>query len=246
MIRFDVLTLFPEIFHSPLEESILKRAREASLVQVVLHNLRDWAEGKHKTADDSPFGGGDGMVMKPDLLERAVNAVSADGEKAPVILLSPQGRRFDQNWARSLSRLSRVILVCGRYAGIDQRAVDRLFDCELSIGDYVLSGGELPALAVIEAVSRLCPGVLGNCESAGADSFPARLEASQFTRPRLFGRDDAPETIVGGDHKKVDEWRVRDSLRRTLLRRPDLFLSHAPDEQEMKALDEIKRELIGH
>ena len=246
MIQFDVLTLFPEIFTSPLEESILMRAREASLIRVRIFNLRDWSEDKHKSADDAPFGGGDGMVMKPDLLARAIAALALDGAKAPVILLSPQGRKFNQEWAQSLSRLERVVLVCGRYAGIDQRAIDRLIDCELSIGDYVLSGGEIPALAVIEAVSRLKPGVLGNQESAKNDSFPARLESSQFTRPRLFNNDDAPEVIAGGDHKKVDGWRKKDSLRRTLLKRPDLLLSWAPDEREARLLEEIKQELIDH
>jgi len=244
MIQFDVLTLFPEIFTSPLEESIMLKAREAGLIKVRLFNIRDWAGNKHKTVDDTVFGGGDGMVMKPDILEKAILAVRPDGRPAPALLMSPQGRKFSQEWAQSLAQLERIILVCGRYAGIDQRAISRLIDEELSIGDYVLSGGEIPALAVIEALSRLIPGVLGNQESASRDSFPARLEFNQYTRPRIFLGAEPPEVLLSGDHKKIDAWRQKESLRKTLLRRPDLLLQYPLEEGEARILDEIKQELF--
>jgi tRNA (guanine37-N1)-methyltransferase len=244
MIQFDVLTLFPEIFTSPLEESIMLKAREAGLVMVRLFNLRDWAEDSHKTVDDTVFGGGDGMVMKPDILEKAVLAVRSEGKPAPVLLMSPQGKKFNQEWAQSLAKLERIILVCGRYAGIDQRAINRLIDEELSIGDYVLSGGEIPALAVMESVSRLVPGVLGNQDSAACDSFPQRLEFNQFTRPRIFLDEEPPQVLLSGDHRKIQEQRQKESLRKTLLRRPDLLLSYPPDENEERILREIKKELV--
>jgi len=246
MMQFDVLTLFPEIFTSPLEESILMRAREAGRVRVRLFNIRDWSGDRHNTVDDTPFGGGDGMVMKPDVLERAVSAVRPDGPRAPVILLSPQGKKLDQEWAQQMASLERIILVCGRYAGVDQRAIDLLIDEELSIGDYVLSGGELPALVVIETVSRLVPGVLGNEQSAGRDSFPARLEFDQYTRPRSFHGSEPPEVIISGDHKRIEAQRRKESLRKTLLKRPDLLLRYPPDREEEALLEEIKQELASN
>ncbi len=245
MIQFDLITLFPEIFESPLQESLLQKAQEKGLLKIRIFNLRDWSLDKHKTADDAPFSGSDGMVLKPDLLERALAAVRPDGDLAPVILLSPQGRTFDQPWATELSRLSRLILVCGRYAGVDQRAIDRMVDAELSLGDYVLSGGELPALAVVETVSRLIPGVLGNAESPARDSFPARLEPAQYTRPRVFGKVSPPEVLLSGDHKKIQAWQEKESLRRTLLRRPDLLLRFPPNADEALLLKDIKGELVN-
>jgi len=244
MIQFDLLTLFPEIFTSPVNESILKRAKDAGLISLRLFNIRAFSSDKHKSVDDAPFGGGDGMVMKPEVLQKAILAVMQDGPGAPVILLSPQGRRFDQQWAQSLSKLERIILVCGRYAGIDERVVERLVDEELSIGDYVLSGGEIPALVVIEAVTRLIPGALGNEESVKVDSFPERLEFNQYTRPRLFEAAEPPETILSGDHKKIEEWRKKESLRKTLLKRPDLLLRYPPDQDEAELLEKIKQELL--
>jgi len=245
MIRFDLVTLFPEIFSSPLEESLLRKARDKGLLQVRIFNLRDWAADKHRSADDAPFSGSDGMVLKPDLLERALASIRPDGELAPVILMSPQGRTFDQQWARELSRLSRLILVCGRYAGVDQRAIDRMVDMELSLGDFVLSGGELPALAVVETLSRLVPGVLGNEESPAKDSFPARLEPAQYTRPRVFENEIPPEVLLSGDHAKIRAWQEKESLRRTLLRRPDLLLRFPPNADEALLLGEIKGELVN-
>jgi len=244
MIQFDILTLFPDIFNSPFQESVLKKAQEKGLIKIRIFNIRDRALDKHKTADDAPFSGADGMVLKPDLIERAILNVRGDGELAPVILLSPQGKKFDQQWANQLAKLSRLILVCGRYAGIDQRAIDRMIDLELSIGDYVLSGGEIPAMVVIETLSRLIPGVLGNQDSPKNDSFPARLEAHQYTRPRIFQNLEPPEVLLSGDHKKIQEFQRMASLRRTLLRRPDLLISFPPSQEEEKLLLKIKRELI--
>ncbi len=244
MIQFDIITLFPEIFASPLRESLLNKAREKGLLKIRLFNLRDWATDKHKTADDAPFSGSDGMVLKPGILEKAITEIRKDGEPAPVILLSPQGRRFDQEWAQGLARLNRIILVCGRYAGMDQRVIDRMVDLELSIGDYVLSGGEIPALVVIEALSRLIPGALGNLDSPKNDSFPARLESDQYTRPRLFQEREPPEVLLSGDHKKIEAWRKKESLRKTLLRRPDLLLRFPLTEDEAAIISRIKKELM--
>lgn len=244
MIQFEILSLFPEIFSSPLQESVLKKAQEKGLIKVRIFNIRDWALDKHKTADDAPFSGADGMVLKPDLIERAILDVRADGELAPVILLTPQGKKFDQQWANQLAHLNRIILICGRYAGIDQRAVERLIDLELSIGDYVLSGGEIPAMVVIETLSRLIPGVLGNQDSPKNDSFPERLEPHQYTRPRVFKNLEPPEVLLSGDHKRIQAFQKKASLRRTLLRRPDLLISFPPSEEEEELLAEIKKELI--
>jgi len=246
MIQFDVITLFPELFSSALRESILKRAQEKGLVMIRLINLRDWAVDRHKTADDAPFGGGDGMVLKPELLAKAIREVRLNGELAPVIGLSPQGRRFDQEWAKSLAHLNRVILVAGRYAGMDQRVIEQEVDEELSIGDYVLGGGEIPALVVIDAVARLVPGVLGNEESAQRDSFPERLEARQYTRPRRFEGEEVPGELISGDHKKVESWKKKDSLRRTLLKRPDLLVRYSLSAEEQKLLEQIKEELFSN
>jgi len=243
MIQFDVLTIFPEIFSSPLKESILARAQEQGLIKINLFDLRSWTQDKHRTVDDAPFGGGDGMVFKPEVLEQAILELRSKKPLAPAILLTPQGRRFDQSWAQQLAGLSRIILVCGRYAGIDQRVVELLIDEELSIGDYVLSGGEIPALVVIEAISRLIPGVLGNKDSARYDSFPARLEWAQYTRPRNFHSYLPPEPLLSGDHQRIERFREKDSLKRTLLKRPDLLLRFPPSPKEEKILEEIKKEL---
>lgn len=242
MIRFDVLTLFPEMFASVLAETTLKRALAAGLIEVKLHDLRDWAEGRHRQVDDLPYGGGDGMVLKPEPLFAAIRAVRAQGPEAKVTLLSPQGRRLDQAAVQELAERPRLILVCGRYAGVDERVRERLVDEELSIGDYVLSGGEVPTLVVIEAVARLIPGVLGNRESALADSFPQRLEAPQYTRPENFEGQAAPEVLLSGHHEAIRRFRLKESLRRTLLCRPDLFERYPPEGEELALLEEIKAE----
>jgi tRNA (guanine37-N1)-methyltransferase len=242
MIRFDLLTLFPEMFASVLGESILKRAVAARLIEVRLFDFRDWAAGRHQQVDDVPYGGGDGMVLKPEPLAAAIRAVRADGPAAPVTLLTPQGRRLDQTLVQDLAGRPRLILVCGRYAGVDERVRRHLVDEELSIGDYVLSGGELPALVVIEAVARQVPGVLGNQESAPADSFPRRLEAPQYTRPVEFESHAVPEVLVSGHHQAIRRWRQKESLRRTLECRPDLLEKYPPDGEEAALLEELAAE----
>ncbi len=242
-MRFDILSLFPGIFESPLAESILGRALAAGHIQVQLHDIREWAEGKHRVCDDAPYGGGDGMVMKPEPLAKAISAVQALEDGAKVILFTPQGRTFNQQMAGELAaERERLILVCCRYAGVDERILDKYVDLELSIGDYVLSGGEIPALAVVEAVSRLIPGVLGNEDSPENDSFPARLEYSQYTRPAQFEGLAVPEILLSGHHAQVERWRKKDSLRRTRDRRPDLLELFPPDEDERELLQELDAE----
>ncbi len=241
-MRFDVITLFPEMVVAPASESIVGRARQAGKIEVVVHDLRDWTEGKHKAADDSPFGGGDGMVMKPEPVVRAVRAAKELAPHSPVVLTSPQGRRLDQDMATELASLSGLIIVCGHYAGIDERAVAMAVDREISIGDYVLSGGEPAAVVIIDAVSRLVPGVLGNAVSAEDDSFPHRLEYPQYTRPAEFEGVKVPEVLLSGHHEKVRRWRKKESLRRTMERRPDLIGSWPLDDEEKELLAELLNE----
>ncbi len=210
LLRFDLLTLFPALFDGFLGESILKRAIEKGLVAVHRWDIRDWAEGKHKQVDDRPFGGGPGMVMMAPPTVAAVEAVRAAEEPAGrLIALTPQGRRLDQDHVRELSRESRLILLCGRYEGFDERILETLEPEQLSIGDYVLSGGEVAAMVVIDAVMRLIPGVLGDAESAVDESFgpDGGLEYPQFTRPRVFRGREVPEILLGGDHAAIARWR---------------------------------------
>jgi tRNA (guanine37-N1)-methyltransferase len=243
-MRFDVITLHPAMLAGPVSESILKRAIDAGKIEVVIHDLRDWAVGRHHVADDSPFGGGDGMVLKPEPLFGAIRSVKRMAPDSPVALLTPQGKTFSQQTARRWSRLPGLILVCGHYAGVDERVRERAVDYELSIGDYVLTGGEFAALVVVDAVARLIEGVLGNENSAEEDSFPARLEYPQYTRPAEFEGMAAPEILLSGHHERIRLWRRKESLRRTLLRRPDLLELYPPDDdEEQKLLLEIKREL---
>lgn len=223
-MRFDVLTLFPEIFASPLEESILKRAQERGLVSIHLTNIRDYATDRHHTTDDAPYGGGGGMVMKPEPLFAAVEAVLDGAVGVPVILMSPQGRLFTQAMARELARQPRLLLICGRYEGVDERVCQHLVTDEISIGDYVLSGGELPALVLIEAVTRLLPGVLGDPGATFEDSHvDGLLEYPHYTRPAVFRGWEVPEVLRSGDHAAVVRWRREQALRRTWERRPDLL-----------------------
>ena len=242
-MRFDIITLFPEMVKGPLSESILARARETGKIEVNVHNLRDWAHGRHLVVDDAPFGGGDGMLMKPEPLFAAVSAVREAAPGSPVVLLTPQGQRLDQATAEKWSQLSGLILLCGHYGGVDERVREKAVDFELSIGDYVLTGGELASLVVVEAVARLIPGVLGNEASPGDDSFPARLEYPQYTRPAEYEGMEVPTVLLSGHHEKIRRWRKKESLRRTLLRRPDLIDLYPPDEEEKELLAEIAREL---
>lgn len=237
-LRIDVVTLFPELFEPFLRTSVVGRAVEVGHIEVAVHDLRGWAHDRHRTVDDTPYGGGPGMVMKPEPLVEAIEALAGargPGRSAHVVLLSPQGRRLDQAGLERLAARERLILVCGRYEGVDQRVIELAVDEELSIGDYVLSGGEVPAMAVIEGVARLVPGVLGNPESAGTESFQAGLlEGPQYTRPPVFAGLVVPEVLRSGDHAAVAEWRARRARELTRRRRPDL-LGEAGTESERTA-----------
>ncbi len=242
-MRIDVITIFPGMFAGPLSESIVARARERGLVEIHVHDLRDYARDKHRTTDDYPFGGGSGMVMKPEPVFAAVESViGLAGGPCRVILMTPQGRTFTQDEARRLAREARIVLVCGHYEGVDERIRLALVTDEISIGDYVLTGGELPAMVVIDAVTRLIPGVLDE-ESTAAESFASGLlDYPQYTRPREFRGMRVPDVLVSGDHEKVRVWRRKQALARTLERRPDLLRRAELSSEDRRLLDEIERE----
>ena len=244
-MRVDVFSVLPEALASYLELSILGRARAAGLLQVELHNLRDYTCDRHRTTDDEPYGGGGGMVMKPEPIFAAVEHVLGDQlGKVPVILLTPQGQLFDQQLARRLAQEPRLALICGRYEGVDERVRQHLATLEISIGDYVLTGGELAALVVIDAVARLIPGVLGDREAPQKDSHArGLLEHPHYTRPAVFRGWRVPDVLRSGDHARIAAWRRRESLRRTLLRRPDLLAEADLSEQDRQILEELRREL---
>ena len=240
-MRFDVLTLFPELFSSFLKETILGRAVKAGVVDIRLVNIRSFARGRHLVADDTPFGGGQGMVMKPGPISRALESIDRTKDRSLVLLLTPQGRTFDQPLAWDLSRMEQLILICGRYEGVDERIRTTCVDRELSIGDYVLSGGEMAAMVVMDAVSRLVPGVLGGEKSAQEDSFEdGLLEYPQYTRPRVFKNQEVPEILLSGDHEKIRVWRRTESLKRTLERRPDLLEKAALTEEDKRILAKLR------
>jgi len=242
---FDVLTIFPGIFNSPLAESLLKKASDRGLIQVRVRNLRDFADDRHRTTDDYPYGGGAGMVMKPEPVIRAVEALKAEDPEAKSVLLTPQGERFHQKMAQTMSGHNHYILICGRYEGLDERVRLAAVDLEISIGDYILMGGEIPALVFIEAVSRHLPGFLGCGQSVEEDSFSrGLLEYPQYTRPPVFRGMEVPEVLLSGNHAEIERWRRRESLRRTLLRRPDLLERAALSEEELSFLEELKSQAI--
>jgi tRNA (guanine37-N1)-methyltransferase len=229
-VRIDVLTLFPGMFQGPLSHSILARAREAGLLVVETHDLRQYAAGKHRVTDEPPFGGGGGMVMKPEPIFAGVEAIAAAHGPGRVILLSPAGSRLSSESAERLSKTDHLILICGRYEGVDQRVADHLADEEISIGDYVLSGGELPAMVLIDAVARFLPGVLGDPEAPRKDSFSeGALEAPHYTRPRDFRGWTVPEVLLSGDHGAIEAWRKAEGERRTSRIRPDLLKKKLTD-----------------
>jgi len=239
-MRFDVLTLFPELFSSFLKETILGRAVKAGLVDIRLVNIRSFAKGRHLVTDDRPFGGGEGMVMKPGPVLRALESIDRTKDRSLVLLLTPQGRTFDQPLAWELSRMEQIILICGRYEGVDERIRTSSVDLELSIGDYVLSGGEMAAMVVMDAVSRLVPGVLGGERSAQEDSFEeGLLEYPQYTRPRVFKNKEVPAVLLSGDHEKIRVWRRTESLKRTLERRPDLLGKAKLTEEDKRILAKL-------
>jgi len=224
-MRIDVLTLFPAMFAGPLDESIIRRARDAGLLDLRIHNLRDWTHDRHKTVDDRPFGGGPGMVLKPEPIFEAVEALRRDNPAPPrVILTSPSGRVFNQECARQLSKEPSILLICGCYEGFDQRIRDHLADDELSIGDYVLTNGALPAMVIIDSVTRLLPGALGDDQSSVEESFSHGLvEYPHWTRPAEFRGWKVPDILMSGDHARIARWRHLESMRRTAQRRPDLW-----------------------
>jgi tRNA (guanine37-N1)-methyltransferase len=240
-MEFDVFTLLPEVFPPYLDSSILKRARQRGLVNVRIHNIRDYASGRHHVTDDEPYGGGGGMVMKVEPVFAAVEHVLAERGSCPVILLTPQGRVFDQKAALEFSSLPHLALICGRYEGVDERIREHLATDEISIGDYVLTGGELPALLLIDAVSRLVPGVLGDPDGAADDSHASGLlEYPHYTRPPEYRGWSVPDILVSGDHARIEAWRREQSLKRTFIRRPDLLEKTSLDEKDRKFLEELK------
>ena len=242
-LRFHVLTLFPSMFDGPLSEGILARAISGGLISVERHDFRSFATDRHGTADDYPFGGGPGMVLKPEPLFAAVDDLRERGEvddATPVVLLTPQGTRFEQSIAEELVRSERLVLICGRYEGVDERVRQHLATRELSVGDYVISGGELAALIVIDSVSRLVPGVVGTEGATEDDSHTSGLlQFPQYTRPATFRGWSAPEVLLSGDHARVARWRRRESLSRTLARRPDMLDTARLSDEDRRMLDEL-------
>jgi tRNA (guanine37-N1)-methyltransferase len=231
-MKIDIVSIFPEYF-VPLDLSLIGRARAAGLLRVDVHDLRQWTHDVHRTVDDTPYGGGPGMVMRPEPLAAAIEHVEQARGPARRLLLSPQGRLFDQQMAAALAREPRVMLICGRYEGIDERLAAACAHDVVSIGDYVLSGGELAAAVIVEAVARLCPGVIGKNESTVDESFSAgRLEYPHYTRPPEWRGQAVPEVLLSGDHAAIAAWRRRQALHRTRLRRPDLLAKHPPSAEE--------------
>jgi tRNA (guanine37-N1)-methyltransferase len=225
-VKFHVLTIFPDFFRGPFEHGVIQRAREAGLIEIRVHDLRDWTHDRHRTVDDRPFGGGEGMLLKAKPIFEAVESIWPDREPSKrVVLLSAQGRTFDQPMARDFAGREELLLICGRYEGVDERVADHLADEEVSIGDYVLSGGELAAAVVIDAVARLKEGVLGNRQSAIAESFSEEglLDCPQYTRPAEFRGWKAPEVLLGGNHEEVRKWRSQAAQAKTMRLRPDLW-----------------------
>ena len=221
-MKIDVLTLFPEICRAPLSESMMKRAQEKKIVDLRIHNLRDWTTDKHHIVDDAPFGGGQGMVMKPEPIFAAVEELRTP--KSKIILMSPAGKRLDQNMASELSRENHLVIICGHYEGVDHRVIEHLVDLEISIGDYVLTNGAIAAAVLVDAIVRLLPGVLGDEQSATDDSFSiGSLESPQYTRPAEFRGWKVPEALLSGNHAEIAKWRKEQALRRTKQNRPDLL-----------------------
>ncbi|MBI5959751.1 MAG: tRNA (guanosine(37)-N1)-methyltransferase TrmD [Chloroflexi bacterium] len=239
-MQIDVLTLFPAMFEGPLTESILKRAQEKELLTIRLHDIRGYTNDKHHSVDDTPYGGGGGMVMMPGPLIEAVEAVRGEEEQTPVILLTPQGRVFSQKVAQELAAHPRLILVCGRYEGVDERVRQSVVTDQISIGDYVITGGELAAMILIDAISRLIPGVLGARWAAEEDSHAmGLLEYPHYTRPPVFRDMPVPDVLLSGDHAVIQTWRRREAIRRTWQRRPDLLLTAELTEAERWFLAEL-------
>jgi tRNA (guanine37-N1)-methyltransferase len=236
-MQFTVLSIFPELFYQFREYGIIGNAVEKGRIKISARNIRDYAEDKHQVTDDRPYGGGSGMVMKPEPLAEAIRSAKKESPTSRTILLTPQGRVFDQKMARAFAAASGFILVCGRYEGVDERIISDFIDEEISIGDYVLMGGELAAMVIMESVTRLIPGVLGGEDSAAKDTFSEGLvEHAHYTRPYIFEGEAVPEVLRSGHHGKIDEWRLETSLIRTFLKRPDLLHEKQLSDQEMGIL----------
>ncbi|MEJ9231148.1 tRNA (guanosine(37)-N1)-methyltransferase TrmD [Peribacillus butanolivorans] len=243
-MKIDVLSLFPEMFEGVFGSSILKKAAEKQAVSYNVTNFRDYAENKHSTVDDYPYGGGAGMVLKAQPIFDAVEALKGHAEQTPrVVLLCPQGERYTQRKAEEFAKEDHLIFICGHYEGYDERIREHIVTDEISIGDFVLTGGELGAMVIIDSVVRLLPGVLGNVDSPILDSYSSGLlEHPHYTRPADFRGMKVPDTLISGNHKKIDEWRMKESLRRTWNRRPDLLESYELSDVEKKLLSEIQKE----
>jgi tRNA (guanine37-N1)-methyltransferase len=277
-MKFEIVTIFPDFFRGPLDYGIVRRAREAEFIEILIHDLRAFTADRHKTVDDRPFGGGEGMVLKPEPLFDCVESLGvasreqriAGGTKETVVLLSPQGRMFTQSVAEEMAQLERIVLICGRYEGVDERVAEGLADQEISIGDYVLSGGELGAAVVIDAITRLIPGALGNEASARQESFSAAssavpggtkkvgvavpdstcgsgglLDYPHYTRPAEFRGMGVPEVLMGGNHEQIRKWRRGKALEKTLQHRPDLLQRQPLSKEDKKFLAEIGKNEIG-
>jgi len=241
-MRFDILSIFPDMFTTLIDYGIIGRAVRGGQIEIHVVNIRNFGEGPHLMTDDRPFGGGDGMVMKPEPIFRALESVPRVKGDRKVILLTPQGQLFNQGIARKLTKLKQVVLVCGRYEGVDERVRSTYVDMELSIGDYILTGGELPAMIIVEVLSRLVPGVLGGAGSNLEESFEdCLLEYPQFTRPRVFQGEAVPSVLLSGDHGKIWLWRRTQSLKRTLERRPELLEKTHLSETDKSILKELKQ-----
>ncbi|MGE5254504.1 MAG: tRNA (guanosine(37)-N1)-methyltransferase TrmD [Planctomycetaceae bacterium] len=239
---FDILTIFPEIFRSPLSESLMKKALDRGIIQVRVWNLRDFTGDKHRTTDDYPYGGGAGMIMKAEPVFRAVEEIKEKNPEARTVLLTPQGERFHQGLAQELSEQKHWILVCGRYEGLDERVRLGAVDREISVGDYILNGGEIPALVFLEVISRYVPGFLGSEQSVEEESFAGGLlEYPQYTRPPVFRGMEVPEVLLSGNHAEIKRWRRKESLKRTYRRRPDLLKRADLGEEDLEYLAELKR-----
>jgi len=236
-MRFDILTIFPQFFDSPLEEGIIRRAVTAEKISVNIHNIRDFALDKHAMTDDRPYGGGEGMVMKPEPIAGTLNSIEKDNPGGRVIFLSPQGKAYTQETAERLAIHEHLILLCGRYEGVDERIRENYVDEEISIGDFILTGGELAAMILVDSVTRLLPGVLGCEDSAGNDTFSrGLLKNPQYTRPRDYEGHTVPDVLLNGDHAAIAEWRLVTSVRQTLEKRPELLARAAFNKEELRIL----------
>jgi len=246
-MRFDILTLFPEMFNGPFSDSMIKKARENGIIDINLIDIRDYTTDKHNTADDYPYGGGAGMVLKVEPIYYALADITEDFSQSTTnILLTPRGQKLDQSMVKDLSGKDRLVLICGHYEGIDERIRNNFVDQEVSIGDYVLTGGEIPAMVLVDAVARLLPGVLGHDESKKNDSFyNGILDYPHYTRPQEFKGMEVPEILLSGNHQLVDRWRKKEALKRTYLMRPDLIENTELTQDQQELLREIKQDIKG-